>query len=526
MSGRTGGAVDRDRIWPIWRRTLRMPGSQEDNGPMDGVLRRQLTRREVLAAGATAFAAVSVGAVIAACGPATTSSAPSAGASASGSTPSAAPSASAAGAAVEISWMVPPIFQYQFDGKTLQTDPADWPNQAAAAFQAENPNITVKPQVIPWDVWPQKRTAALTQGPLPDLMYRLTPDVVNQGLAEPVDDYLTPDDLGDIVPAATDAMRKNGRLYGVPWIGNPAVLVFNKTLADQKGASDLLPGADTPRDLFWPQYIELMKKVSGTDTYGLGVAAGHWSAVIGWMLGGWMQLWGANVWDSPDEERWVLHESDGAHKAAETYLQLAKDGLLVPGTPKWEDLDQLWYRNQLLSRGHWAAVDTELDAAVKSGAAAQPFELFYTQFPRADGVAAGVDHNYDGTMVMRNPDTAKRDAAAVFATWLARNVDAAVGIGGNGFFPIGHVGAEAANDATFASKPQYQWILNNALSIPAIPKSVSGPQNNAHSIKMWAKIEADKLYYATWESIVLGQRPPKDALNELGDRINKGLGAA
>ena len=423
--------------------------------------------------------------------------------------------------------MVPPIFQYQFDGKTLQTDPADWPNQAAAAFTAKYPHITVKPQVIPWDVWPQKRTAALTQGPLPDLMYRLTPDVVNQGLAEPVDDYLGPDDLGDIVPAATDAMRKNGRLFGVPWIGNPAVLVLNKTLAEEKGAADLLPGADTPRDLFWPQYIELMKKVSGDGTFGVGVAAGHWSAVIGWALGGWMQLWGAKVWDTPDEETFVLHKDDNAHKAAEAYLQLVKDGLLVPGTPKWEDLDQLWYRNQLLSRGHWAAVDTELDAALKSGAAAKPFELYYTQFPRADGVAAGVDHNYDGTMVMRDADTAKRDAAATFAKWLARDVDAAIGIGGNGFFPIGHVGARGSRTTRHSrSKPQYQWILNNALAIPAIPKNVSGPQSNDHSIKMWAKIEADKLYYATWESIVLGQRPPKDALNELGERINKGLGAA
>ena len=499
-----------------------MSGSHDDNGAVDRALGRELTRRQVLAAGAAAATAVGAGALLAACSP-SASVAPSVGASAA---PSTGPSASAAGEAVEITWMVPPIFQYQFDGKTLQTDPADWPNQAAAAYKVAHPNVTVTPQVVPWDVWAQKRTAALTQGPLPELMYRLTPDVVNQGLAEPVDDYITDEDLGDIVPAATDAMRKNGRLYGVPWIGNPAILVINKTLADEKGASDLLPGADTPRDLFWPQYTELMKKVSGGGTYGVGVAAGHWSAVIGWAMGGWMQLWGATVWDSPAEERWVLHEDDNAHKAVETYLQLVNDGLLVPGTPKWEDLDQLWYHNQLLSRGHWAAVDTELDAAVKSGAAASPFELYYTQFPRAEGVAAGVDHNYDGTMVMRNEDAAKRAAAAEFARWLARDIDAAIGIGGNGFFPIGHAGAEAANDATFSSKPQYQWVLNQALAIPAIPKNVSGPQNNDHSIKMWAKIEADKLYYATWESIVLGQRPPKDALNELGERINKGLGAA
>ena len=501
-----------------------MPESREEQAPAGRILARRLSRREVLAAGAAAAAAVGVGAVLAACTTSTSSSAPSVGATvAPGAT--AGPSV-AAGEPVEISWMVPPIFQYQFDGKTLQTDPADWPNQAAAAFQAKNPAITVKPQVIPWDVWAERRTAALTQGPLPDLMYRLTPDVVNQGLAEPVDDFLTGDDQGDIIPAAMDAMRRNGRIFGVPWIGNPAILVLNKTLADEKGASDLLPGADTPRDLFWPQYIELMKKVSGNGAYGVGVAAGHWSAVIGWALGGWMQLWGAQVWETADEEKYVLHLDDNAHKAVETYLQLAQDGLLVPGTPKWEDLDQLWYRNQLLSRGHWAAVDTELDAAVKSGAAAMPFELFYTQFPRADGVAAGVDHNYDGNMAMRNPDAAKRAAAAAFAKWLARDVDAAIGIGGNGFFPIGHVGAEAANGATFSAKPQYQWILNNALSLPAIPKNVSGPQSNAHSIKQWAKIDADKLYYATWESIISGQRPPKDALNELGDRINKGLGAA
>src|SRR3954469_4535485 len=435
---------------------------------------RPLTRRQVLAAGSLAAIGAGAGAILAACNPAAPAGTPSAAASAA---PAGSGAASPAAAAVEITWYVPPIFQYQFDGKTLQTDPAQWPEQAATAFHASHPNITVKPQVIPWDVWAQRRTAALTEGPAPDVMYRLSPDVVTGGLVDAVDAKYTPQDQADLLPGAIEAMKREGKLYGVPWIGNPAVLVFNKTLAEQKGAADLLPNGDTARDLFWPQYIDLMKKVAGKQTYGVGVAAGHWSAVIGWALGGWMKLWGAETWSDANETKYVLHESDAAHTAVDTYLSLVDQGLLVPGTPKWEDLDQLWYRNQLLSRGHWAAVDTELDAALKAGTAAKKFELTYTLFPRAEGQPAAVDHNNDGNIFPKAKDTAKEDAAFTFAMWLARDKDAAPGIGGNGFFPIGMDGAVVADKAVFASRPEYGWILKHAMPLPALAKSVSGPVN-------------------------------------------------
>lgn len=489
------------------------------------VASRRLTRRQVLRAGALGATAVGTASVLAACSAPSGASATAAGGSVA---PSTMPSPSGGtGEAVEITWFVPPIFQYQFDGTTLQETPEQWPTQAAAAFHEARPDITVRPQVIPWDVWAQRRTASLTQGPAPDLMYRLTPDVVTGGLVTPVDDKYTPADEEDLLAGAIAALTREGKRFGVPWIGNPAVLVFNRTLVEEKGALDLLPDGDTPRDLFWPQYIELMKAVSdGQNTFGLGVAAGHWSAVIGWMLGGWMRLYGARTWENENEERFVLHEDDNAHKALETYQMLVKEGLLVPGTPKWEDLDQLWYRDQLLSRGHWAAVDTELDAAVQAGTAARKFDLVYTQFPRAEGEPPGMDHNNDGNIFPNTGDAAKQQAAFDFAMWLARDPKAAIGIGGNGFFPVGLEGAAAAESAVFGSRPQYQWVLNHGMPIDAIPKSVSGPQNNPNTVEQWAKIDADSLYYATWESIVTGQRAPREALQELGTRINRAIGAA
>jgi ABC-type glycerol-3-phosphate transport system substrate-binding protein len=501
-------------------------------------LDKPLTRRKVLMASAAGMLGAGVSAFLAACGvspgsspqssvPAATT-AGATGTPAQTVTPTLAPTQAPSQATpVAITWFVPPIFQYQFDGKTLQTDPGQWPLQAAEAFTKTHPNITVKPEVIPWDVWPQRRTASLTQGPAPDLMYRLSPDVVNSGLVEEVDALYKPEDESDLLAPAIAAMTREGHRYGVPWIGNPALLIFNRSMVEKAGALDLLPDGDTPRDLFWPQYIELMKKVKGssTDTYGVGFAAGHWSAIIGWALGGWLKLWGAKTWSDDTESKYVLHEDDNTYKALDTYVQLVKDGLLVPGTPKWEDLDQLWYRQQLLSRGHWAAVDTELDAAVKAGTAAAKFDLVYTQFPRADGADPGVDHNNDGN-VFPMANAGGRQAAFDFGMWLARDSKAAVGIAGNGFFPIGKAGAAIASKEIMSSKPQYQWVLNQALNVPAIPKSVSGPVNNPHTVEQWAKIQADNLYYATWESIVTLQRPPREAMKELGDRINRGIGAA
>ena len=69
-------------------------------------------------------------------------------------------------------------------------------------FEAANPGITVKFEVVPWDVLLQKLTTDITAGTNADLSIigtRWLIDFVQQGVAEPLDSYITPDFKGRFI---------------------------------------------------------------------------------------------------------------------------------------------------------------------------------------------------------------------------------------------------------------------------------------------------------------------------------------
>ncbi|WP_246693694.1 extracellular solute-binding protein, partial [Mesorhizobium sp. M2E.F.Ca.ET.166.01.1.1] len=68
--------------------------------------------------------------------------------------------------------------------------------EVAAAFEKENPDIHINIQVVPWDTLLQRLTTDIAGGQAPDISIigtRWLVDFASQGIAEPVDSYLTPE---------------------------------------------------------------------------------------------------------------------------------------------------------------------------------------------------------------------------------------------------------------------------------------------------------------------------------------------
>jgi multiple sugar transport system substrate-binding protein len=88
-------------------------------------------------------------------------------------------------------------------------------------FQAENPDVSVKVNVVAWPGYPQL-AAQIAAGDPPDLVtmhQSVISDYSGRGLLEPVDEVLARAGMarGDLTDAGLRGTLKGGRLYAMPW---------------------------------------------------------------------------------------------------------------------------------------------------------------------------------------------------------------------------------------------------------------------------------------------------------------------
>ncbi len=106
-------------------------------------------------------------------------------------------------------------------------------------FEAENPDIRVKVNVVAWPGYPQL-AAQMAAGDPPDLVtmhQSVISDYSSRGLIEPVEPLLTEAkiDPATFTPAARAGVEKQGKLYGMPWDTIGRLFHINTELMAQAG---------------------------------------------------------------------------------------------------------------------------------------------------------------------------------------------------------------------------------------------------------------------------------------------------
>ncbi len=141
-----------------------------------------------------------------------------------------------------------------------------------AAFTAENPDITVRMEVLPWDQYWTKLTTELAAGKAPDVFWLTVenfPDLAGKGVLAPLDDLIGKAGLklDSYHPNVVESYKFEDKQLGMPKDMGIVGLLYNKDLFAKAGVT-------MPAELTWApdgsgSFLELARKLTvGTKQWG------------------------------------------------------------------------------------------------------------------------------------------------------------------------------------------------------------------------------------------------------------------
>lgn len=133
--------------------------------------------------------------------------------------------------------------------------------ELAAGFNAENPDVEIAVEVLPWADRNTKLTTALAAGVGPDVGY-LNADFVPQhagdGNLEAVEDVIA-DDADDFLENSRTNLSLDGTLYAVPALSTVTTAVFNAPLLEEAGVTEF--------PTTWDELLEIGPAVKETGKF-------------------------------------------------------------------------------------------------------------------------------------------------------------------------------------------------------------------------------------------------------------------
>jgi len=211
--------------------------------------------------------------------------------------------------------------------------------EVAAAFEAENPDIKINIEVVPWDTLLQRLTTDIAGGAAPDISIigtRWLLDFAEQGIAEPVDDYLTPEFKDTFIDTFMAPSVIDGQIMGLPVAASARAMLINKDLYAEAGA--------TPPTT-WDELYEASKKISEeTDAFGFGLQGKEIETDAYF----YYSLW-THGGDILKEDGTSGLDSPAALEALTLYKKMLDEGLTQPSPTNYsrEDLFNLFKQGQV-----------------------------------------------------------------------------------------------------------------------------------------------------------------------------------
>jgi multiple sugar transport system substrate-binding protein len=212
--------------------------------------------------------------------------------------------------------------------------------QAVTAFEAENPDVRISLEVVNWDTLFQKLTTDIAGGAAPDVSIigtRWLTDFVSQGIAEPLDDYMTDEVRGRFIDVFLDPSVIDGQVYGLPWTASARAMFYNQDLLEQAGVTE------APQT--WEELREAARAIAELpDAYGFGLQGAEIETDVYWYYAMWS--FGGDI-ITEDGQSGV--GSPEAIRAAEFYKELIDEGLTQPDPTAYnrENVQDLFKQGRL-----------------------------------------------------------------------------------------------------------------------------------------------------------------------------------
>ncbi|TGQ36197.1 MULTISPECIES: sugar ABC transporter substrate-binding protein [unclassified Mesorhizobium] len=357
-------------------------------------------------------------------------------------------------------------------------------------FEAANPGITVKFEVVPWEVLLQKLTTDITAGTNADLSIigtRWLIDFVQQDVAEPLDGYITPDFKDRFIDTFLSPSIMEGKTYGLPIAASARAMYYNKELFEKAGIAK--PPAT------WTELQEDARKIKalGSGTFGFGLQGKEIETDVYYYYAMWSQ--GTEILNKDGTSGLG---TQGALDAAKLYKSIIDEGLTEPGVTSnnREDVQNLFKQGKvgmMITAPFLSNQIKEEAPNLKYGVAA---------IPAGPTGARGTYGVTDSIIMFKN--SKNKDEAWKLLDFLFTKEQRAKFTQGEGFLPVNKEEAKMDYYVNNADLAAFTALLPDARFAPVIP-----------GWEEIAQITSDAM-----QKIYLGSAEPEAALKEAAEKAN------
>lgn len=215
-------------------------------------------------------------------------------------------SAAATGEKTDLMLWMPP---YATDGEALDQQ---WWSETLAPW-AEEHNVELTIEIIPWGNYEEKYLTAFSSGQGPDVGYmynEMFNDFIDMGALEPLEEYFSEEDTANYIYYDKGYMK--GAQYALPFVvGNARVMFFNMDILNEAGVTEL--------PTTWQELADVCLAVKNANLDGVIPFAQEWTdSAIGALNNIYYPyLWqaGGDIFNADGEV--ALLENDAAVKAAQ-----------------------------------------------------------------------------------------------------------------------------------------------------------------------------------------------------------------
>jgi multiple sugar transport system substrate-binding protein len=365
-----------------------------------------------------------------------------------------------------------------------------WIESKIREFEKENPGVFIHLRPLKWEYGLIELRAATAAGTYPDIAPIAADfDFIIEGHLEPVNEFISSDELERYEPRAIEAVTYQNQIYGFPWFMTTYGLFLNKENFTSQNAV-------IPEDGCWTydEFVQALQKLTldqnkdgKIDKYGFN----FFLSPSNYQIWGFLTMDGAPVFDK--QGNFMLNSPEGV-SALTKLVDLDSKYKLVP-TEEYGTLEEtkVWSdfcENQRISvypAGPWAI--KILNDRYKSG---NGFEFDLVHYPTGESNPSGFTL-VSGYGIFKQENEAKKKMCAKFLKYITSEAEQEV-LEEYGVFPV------------------YMELLAKSSSDPLMKrmKEILDTTENLPKVRNWHKI--DEAVISQIRLALNSQKTPSEAL--------------
>lgn len=222
-------------------------------------------------------------------------------------------------------------------------------------FTTENPDISVKRQIMPWGTYFDKLAAAMVAGSGgPDffvLWHSVVPQYARSGLLYPIGDAMFQENLvpkDDLLPAVVESVTIDGKTWTLPFDNYGTGVYVNLDLLEKAGISYDKPPQNQSEFLEYARLLTTDKNGKHPNDSGFDAAGDVWGYVVDWARATVQPShyqWGSDI-ISRDYPPKVLFNNEGSQAAVQFWVDAIYKEHIAP-SPAGFNVSEAWVNNKV-----------------------------------------------------------------------------------------------------------------------------------------------------------------------------------